>query len=408
MPERSLADAFTLLAAETVPVAQVESLAVCQARGRVLAQTIVCPLDLPGADLAAMDGYAVRSADIAPGANRLRVIGRLLAGQVLAVPLGAGACVRIMTGAPMPPGSDAVVVSESVVDDGQGHVRIPGPVEAGANRRRRGEHVHAGEVVMTPGRRLGVADVALASAMGLSVVEVFRRLHVAVLSTGDELRDAPARLPEGGAYDSNRPMLLAALAGAATVPVDLGICPDDPAALERIVARALEDELDVLLISGGAAQGDADVVRGLDRVRFVDIAVRPGRGLAIAHVARGGQRLLVLGLPGNAVAAYVLLYALALPLLRRLGGAALQPPRPLLLPIARDLHARPGRIELRRARLLGDASGRRLVDPLPEQGSAMIRSVAEADALLAVGPAAEYRSGDLLPVYPIETFEGAH
>jgi molybdopterin molybdotransferase len=408
VPERSLADAYTLLAAEVVPVAQTESLPVREARGRVLAQTLVCPLDLPGADLAAMDGYAVRSADIAPGPNRLRVMGRVLAGQVPAGMVGQGDCVRIMTGAPMPPGSDAVVVVEAVVADGAEHVRVPGPVVAGANRRRRGEHVHAGEVVMTPGRRLGVADIALASAMGLSRVDVFRRLHVGVLSTGDELRDPPAPLTEGGGYDSNRPMLLAALAAAAITSSDLGICPDDPAALERIVARALHDELDVLLISGGAAQGDADVVRGLDRVRFVDIAVRPGRGLAVAHMARGGRRLLVLGLPGNAVAAYVLMYALALPLLRRLGGAAVQPPQPLLLPIARDLHGRPGRIELRRARLLGDAAGRRLVDPLPEQGSAMIRSVADADALVAVGPAPEYRSGELLPVYPIETFEGAH
>jgi molybdopterin molybdotransferase len=407
MAELSLAQAYAALAAQVLPLAQTSEVPVHDARGRLLARALVCPRDLPGSDLAAMDGYAVRSADIAPGSNRLFVAGRVLAGQAHAAPIAAGTCVRIMTGAPMPAGSDAVVVIESVQADGAGHVLVPGPVAAGANRRCQGEHVRAGATVMAPGRRLGVADLALASAMGLPVVEVFRPLRVGVLSTGDELRDAPAPLPEGGAYDSNRPMLLSALGADRMEAADLGICPDDPVALERIVARAFDDQRDALLISGGAALGDADVVRSLDGVAFVGVDVRPGRGVAVAHLVRGGRRLFVLGLPGNAVAAYVLLYALALPLLRRMAGAAAQPPQPLLLPIARDLRSRPGRVELRRARLIDDGAGRRQVDPLPDQGSAMIRSVAEADALVAVGPASGYRSGELLPVYLIETFEAA-
>jgi molybdopterin molybdotransferase len=265
--------------------------------------------------------------------------------------------------------------------------------------------VHAGEAVLAAGRRLRVADLALAAALGHARVAVLRRLRVGVLSTGDELRDPPVALPPGGSYDSNRPMLLAALAQAALVPVDLAICPDDAAALQEKIRWAFDQQLDAVLVSGGAALGDADVVRGLGGVRFVPINVRPGRGLAMATLAHAGRHLLVLGLPGNAVAAYVLAHLLALPLLGRLAGADAGPPQAVALPAARDLQARAGRIDFRRARLVRDAYGNCSVDPLPEQGSAMIRSVCDAQAIVAVGPQAQTRAGDLLPTYLLSAFE---
>jgi molybdopterin molybdotransferase len=226
-----------------------------------------------------------------------------------------------------------------------------------------------------------------------------------VLSTGDELRDAPAALPPGGAYDSNRPMLLAALAQPALVPVDLAICPDDAGALQERIHWAFDQRLDALLISGGAALGDADVVRSLGGVRFVPINVRPGRGLAIARLEHAQRQLLVLGLPGNAVAAYVLAHLLALPLLGRLAGADMRPPQPIALPAARDLQSRAGRIDFRRARLLRDGHGNCRVDPLPDQGSAMIRSVCDAQAIVAVGPQGRTQAGELLPTYLLSAFE---
>jgi molybdopterin molybdotransferase len=282
---------------------------------------------------------------------------------------------------------------------------IPGPVTPGTNRRLRGEHVRAGETVIGAGRRLRAADLALAASLGQATLPVLRALRVGVFSTGDELLDPPAALPAGGAYDSNRPMLLAALDTALMVAIDLGICPDDAAALQGRISAAFDHQLDAVLISGGAALGDADVVRSLGGVRFVPTQVRPGRGLAVAHLARGGRRLLVLGLPGNAVAAYVIAHLLALPLLGCLAGAASQPPTPIALPAARDLTARPGRVDYRRARLLRDGAGLCQVDPLPDQGSAMIRSVCDAHAIVALGPAPLARAGELLPTYLLCAFE---
>ena len=405
MTERDLAQAFAYLAASVAPIEQVEHIALSYARGRILAAPLVSQWDLPTHDLAAMDGYAVRAQDLAGGRNILRVVATILAGHPFPGRIGRNACARIMTGAPMPEGSDAVVVMEVVQALAADTVAVPGPVPVGANRRLRGEHVRAGDTVLSPGRRLRMAELALASAIGAVEVAVYRRLRVGVLSTGDELRDPPADLRQNGAYDSNRPMLLAAVEGAFMAGFDLGICPDDSAALARFIEVAFDQRLDSLLISGGAALGDADVVRALAGVEFVPVNARPGRGIAVARLVRMGQGLLVLGLPGNAVAAYVVLHALALPLLARMAGSDARPPAPISMPIARDLRARAGRIDFLRARLTRDSAGRQVADPLAEQGSAMIRSVCDADALIAVGPAAEYRAGELLPVYLLETFE---
>ncbi len=405
MAELSLHEAFAQLAADLAAVPGEEMVALADARGRVLAQSLVAPRDLPGEDLAAMDGYAVRCADLAAGPRVLPVVAQVLAGHPAHGPLVPGTCARIMTGAPLPEGSDAVVMMEVVQAVDAGQVLVPGPVAEGANRRRRGEHVRTGQSVLAAGRRLGAADLGLAAALGHASLAVRPRLRVGVLSTGDELRDPPAALPVGSAYDSNRPMLLVALTDAGMTPVDLTICPDDAGALARRIDEAFARQLDAVLISGGAALGDADVVRAMGGVRFVPLNVRPGRGLAVARLARSGRQLLLLGLPGNAVAAYVLAHLLALPLLGRMAGRPAQPPQALALPAARDLQARPGRIDFRRARLLFDAHGQCRVDPLPEQGSAMIRSVCDAQALVAVGPAAQVRAGEALPTYLLCAFE---
>jgi molybdopterin molybdotransferase len=402
MSERDLAQAFALLAEAITPVKQTQHVDLALARGRVLAQALVATVDLPALDLAAMDGYAVRSADVTQERNELELAGHLLAGPYAGAPTGPGQCVRIMTGAPMPQGCDAVVIQEVVSTTAAGKLAIPGPVAPGVNRRRQGEHVAAGSTVLRSGRWLRPADLALASAIGASALTVVRPLRVGVLSTGDELRSAPAPLPTGTLYDSNRPMILAALGGAALVGVDLGICPDDVRALGRIVERALAQDLDALLISGGASQGDADIVRLLPDVSFLPMNLRPGRGVAWAQWQRAQQRLLLLGLPGNPVAAYVLLHLLARPLLAHLAGADAHPPLALSAPIVADLSNRPGRIDVRRARIARDGAGAMALDVLPQQGSAMIRTVCEADALVVVGPAAQYRAGALLPCYVLD------
>jgi len=405
MSERDLDRAFASLVAGVAPVTEVQRIALARSRGRVLAQPLVARRDLPPQDLAAMDGYAVCARDLADGPRALRVMGSVLAGHPYEGRLLPGTCARIMTGALMPEGADAVVMMEMAEPATPDMVALPGPLAAGLNRRVRGEHVRAGETLLPAGRRLRTTDLALACAVGEVELGVLRLLQVGVLSTGDELRDAPADLSPGCAYDSNRLMLRVAIDRVSMAGTDLGICPDDLPALEQVIESAFDQRLDALLISGGAALGDADVVRMLGGVEFVSVDIRPGRGIAVARLVRGSQKLLVLGLPGNAVAAYVLFHALALPVLARMAGANAHPPRPILLPIARDLHTRAGRIDFRRARLVLDGAGRYAVDPLPEQGSAMIRSVSDADALVAVGPAAQYRAGDLLPAYLMEVFE---
>lgn len=405
MTECDLLQAFERLVQSLTSIQEAQRVELMHARGRVLARPLVSRRDLPAQDQAAMDGYAVRAQDLAAGGRTLKVLGRVLAGHDFSDPLVPGTCVRIMTGASMPQGADSVVVMEVAQDLAPDLVALPGPISLGANRRVRGEHVRAGDEVLPPRRRLRAADLALACAVGELELEVFRMLRVGVLSTGDELRDAPAPLPPGCAYDSNRVMLRASIEQACLAVSDMGICPDDSHTLRRFIDSAFDEGLDALLISGGAALGDADIVRSLGGVEFIPVNARPGRGIAVLHLARLRQRLLVLGLPGNAVAAYVLFHTVALPALLRLAGADARPPMPLVAPIACDLQTRAGRVDFRRARLSFDGAGRAVAHPLPQQGSAMIRSVGDADALLAVGPAAQYRAGDLLPTYLIASFE---
>jgi len=406
--ESGLAEAFERLADGLAPVEQSQRIALAHARGRVLARALVARHDLPSSDQAAMDGYAVRVQDLAGGPRSLKVLGRALAGHDFGQRLAPGSCVRIMTGASMPEGADCVVLMEVAQVLGDDTVALPGPIAPGANRRVRGEHLRAGAQALPAGRRLRAADLALACALGEVELDVFRQLRVAIMSTGDELRDAPADLPPGCAFDSNRLMLQLAIGQVGLAAHDFGICPDEPEALQHRIDEAMGEGMDALLISGGAALGDADIVRMLGGVRFVAVRIRPGRGIAVARVERTDRRLLILGLPGNAVAAYVMFHSLALPVLLRLGGATdARPPEPIAMPIACDVQARAGRIDFQRARLVFDKAGRRVAQPLEQQGSAMIRSVADAHALIAVGPAGHYRAGELLPVYLLACFEEA-
>ena len=403
--EHTLAQAFERLWRDLAParLGASQTLALAHARGRILARAQHSTLDLPGTDVAAMDGYAVRAQDLAAGARNLRLLGRALAGHPFAGEVSPGGCVRTMTGAPLPAGSDALVVLEAAAEPVAGSVLLPGPVSVGANRRSRGEHVRAGETVLEAGRLLQPADLALLAALGVAALEVLVPLRVGVLSTGDELQDAPATLPPGGAYDSNRPMILAALgaAGEGVVRVDLGICPDAGPALARVLDRAGAEQLDVIVVSGGAAQGDADIVRSLEGVQFLPLAIRPGRGLAYGLLPRGERPCVLLGLPGNAVAAYVVFHLLVQPLLVRLAGADCGLPQPLPVALDHAVRTRAGRTDFRRARFVELPSGQRGARLLDAQGSAMIRSVGAADALLGVGPLADYAQGALLPAYPL-------
>jgi molybdopterin molybdotransferase len=308
-----------------------------------------------------------------------------------------------MTGAPMPQDGDAILVLEEAEWHAD-RLRVKAPVAAGRHCRVRGEHVAAGETVLHPGRRLRGTDLGLAASAGVAALAVFRRLRVGVLSTGDELVDPPEPLVGARVYDANRAFLLAALQRDGTEAFDLGIVGDSAEALAASLAHAERLGLDAIITTGGAAQGDADVVRRTSGVQYLPLAIRPGRGLAFAQRV-ASRPLVLLGLPGNAVAAFVVFQLLARPATRRLGGEVAQLPRAIPLPLASNLDCKPGRVDFQRARLVSAPCGGLAVHPLAQQGSAMLRTISEADALVAIGPASSYRAGDLVDTFLLSTME---
>ncbi|GAB4463884.1 MAG: molybdopterin molybdotransferase MoeA [Burkholderiaceae bacterium] len=401
-PERSVDEAIADLIATLQPIEGIERVPTPAALGRILAEDIAAPLDLPAFDNAAMDGYAMRAADLTSPA--LREIGTALAGHPFAGHVEPGACVRIMTGAPLPAGADTVVILEDTTrEDGQ--VRIVHAPAAGANIRRRGEHVARGDIVLPSQRQLRTADLGLAAAIGRTELPVMRRLRVGILSTGDELADPPALLGPGSSYDANRPFLRASVERSGFEAIDLGICADRSADLERVLGRALAQRLDAVLISGGAAQGDADIVRRAGGVRFVPLNIRPGRGIAVSNLAQADHALALLGLPGNAVAAFVMFHLVARPVLLHVAGGVAAVPPSFPVPLASAVHVRGGRIDYRRARFVRDASAALAVAPLKDQGSAMLRTIVEADALIAVGPRADYAAGEPVETIPLAALD---
>jgi len=397
--ELTLAQALDELVRWLPPVRAAESIDTRAAAGRMLAEDVSSTVDLPAFDNSAMDGYALRFADLQPG-HWLHEIGRAYAGHPFCGRVETGTCVRIMTGAPLPDGADTVVMLEDVTVDG-GTVRVERPPAHGANVRRRGEHVAAGDIALCAGRHLRAADLGLAAAVGAARLTVRRRLRVGVVSTGDELADPPQMLQAAASFDANRPLLGASLDRLGFESHDLGICRDTAQAFGSALERARELRLDAVVASGGAAQGDADVVRAASGVRFIALNVRPGRGVAVARIDHAGGSLALLGLPGNAVAAFVMFHLLARPLLLHLAGGEATVPQHIPLPLAGAVLLRGGRIDYRRARFVRDASGRLQVQPLLDQGSAMLRTVTEADALIALGPRAAYSDGDLVDTVPL-------
>jgi molybdopterin molybdotransferase len=397
-PELDAAAARARLSQSIVPISELEQCPTGSALRRVLGADVLATLDLPPFDNAAMDGYAVRSIDCT-GPSSLRVAGRALAGHPSAVQVKSGEAVRIMTGAALPVGADAVVAQEDVQVRGD-RVDILCGVPAATHVRPRGQHLHSGALVLARGRRLRDYDLGLAAAAGSAELTLMRKLRVGVLSTGDELHDAPSGRGPGGQYDGNRPMLLAALESAGYRAIDLGIVADHADALAEALSGAAQKQVDIVVSSGGVAQGDADIVRRFPGLEFVPLAIRPGRGVAFGRLTVGGRSLFLFGLPGNSVAAYVMYQIIVAPMLALLAGTELEPPLALQLPLAVDASTRPGRIDWRRGRFVHRYGGL-AVEPMAQQASFMLRTLSEADVLIAIGPQAEAQAGDPVEVIPL-------
>ncbi|HSV70924.1 MAG TPA: gephyrin-like molybdotransferase Glp [Methylibium sp.] len=370
-------------------VSAVERLAIRSALGRVLAADVVSAIDVPSNDNSAMDGYALRSAELAAdGPTALRVAGTGFAGAAYEGSVGAGECVRIMTGAVMPAGLDTVVPQEFTLKDEQGRVVVPaGVVRPGDNRRLKGEDLALGEAALAAGRVLRPADIGLAASLGQAELPVWRRLRVAFFSTGDELRSIGEPLDAGCVYDSNRYTIHGMLTRLGCEVIDLGVVRDDPAALEAAFRSACENA-DAVITSGGVSVGEADhtkqVMARLGEVAFWRIAMRPGRPMAFGRVTSNGRSAVLFGLPGNPVAVMVTFYAFVRDALLAMAGAA---PAPLPLLRARATAAirkKPGRTEYQRGIVSRAADGDWDVELTGAQGSGILRSMSVANGLVVL------------------------
>jgi molybdopterin molybdotransferase len=305
----------------------------------------------------------------------------------------------VLTGAPLPAGADTVVMQEDVSLE-RDTVVIGQGLKRGANRRRAGEDIRQGQVVLQPGRRLRPQDVGVAATLGRAELAVFRPVRVALLSTGDELLEPGAALSEGATFDANRTLLQGLLQAQGCAVTDLGILPDRA----EVVAATLREAAaahDVVLTSGGASRGDEDhVVRAVERqgrLHFWQIAVKPGRPLAFGQLGR----CLFIGLPGNPVAAMVCFVYFARPVLAALGGGCWPTPRAFQVPADFVIKKKPGRREYLRARLKRAADGRLWVERIAREGSGILTSLAEADGLVELAETVTaVAAGDLVEFVP--------
>jgi molybdopterin molybdotransferase len=398
-PLLSVEEAAALIA-ERVPVlAGIETVSLVEADGRIAAEDVLAGLDLPPFDNSAVDGYAVRFADLAAGPETvLPVRGRLPAGVAPGGRLAAGAAMRIFTGAPMPPGADTVFMQEDVRRDGE-TVALPAGLKPGANRRLAGEDVTRASTVIPAGRRLTPPDLALAAATGHARLAVRRRLRVAVFSTGDELAEPGAPLRLGAIHDSNRVLLVALLRRLGAEVDDLGILRDDPAILPDCL-RAAAAGHDLIVTSGGVSTGEEDhikaAVEAAGRLVFWRLAIKPGRPVAMGLV---GDAAFV-GLPGNPVAVYVTLLFVVRPLLARLGGAALDAPVSQPARAAFRYAKKAGRREYVRVSLRRGADGVVEAVKFPRDGAGVLSSLTGSDGLAELPEAVTgVEEGDRVEVF---------
>lgn len=385
-----------LALADAAPVEQIESVALAEADGRVLAEPLVAALDLPPWANSAMDGYALCLADW--NGQALPVSQRIQAGSAPA-PLQPGSCARIFTGAPLPQGADTVEMQENVDLDDAGRAVFRETLRVGQNVRAQGQETRRGECVLPAGTRLGPVELGLAASLGVAQLPVRRRLRVAVLSTGDELVEPGQALGPGQIYNSNRRLLIAWLQRLGCAVTDAGILPDD---LPRTrAALAALGEVDLILSTGGVSVGEADflglALREAGELALWKLAIKPGKPLTFGHY----QGVPVIGLPGNPASTLVTFGLLARPyMLRRLG---VQRVEPLGFPLpAGFTWSKPGmRREYLRARL---EHGR--VVPYANQSSGVLRSAAWAEGLAEVMEGSTLAEGDMLRFIPLSEILG--
>ena len=400
-PMLPVADALATVLDYAAPL-PVEVVALSDAQGRILAEDVIAGEPLPPFAASIKDGYAVVAGD---GPGVYPVIGEATAGRLPDFTLTSGAVAYITTGAPLPPGADAVVMVEqsevaededNSTDDGPKRVRIFARVKPGADVRPVGIDVSVGDPVLAAGERLGPAEIGLLATVGAAEVSLFRRPRVAILSTGDELVDPGVALGPGQIRDSNRFTLAAAVSAAGAIPVDFGIAGDSQPALERAVIRGL-DQADILITSGGVSMGDLDLIKPLlehaGTVHFGRIRMKPGKPMTFATASWNGATKLIFGLPGNPVSSLVTFYLMAVPAMRKMAGWVDPHLTRVQAVLAQSLPLDPERPEYHRAAVRWDGSlnggrGGLMAFSTGSQASSRLLSMRTANALLEL-PQAE-------------------
>jgi molybdopterin molybdotransferase len=396
----SYEEALDHLLAAAVPVTETKAVPLAAARGCILAAAQTSSIAVPPLDNSAMDGYALRCADIAQAGVALPVSQRIPAGTV-GQPLAAGTAARIFTGAPVPAGADAVVMQELCEVGADGTVIVNQVPRSGQNIRRAGEDIATGGAILAAGTRLGPAELGLAASVGLATLPVFRRLRVALLSTGDELAEPGQPLPPGGIYNSNRYFLHALLDGLGCAVTDLGRVPDTLETTRAALQKAAEGN-DLILTTGGVSVGEEDHVKTAieqaGELNLWKIAIKPGKPLAFGRVGKVGAggtagaalQADFIGLPGNPVSSFVTFLIFVRPfILKRMGASTWQPPVRRLMSASNWMKPDKRR-EFLRARITPDGKA----ELYPHQGSGVLTSCAWADGLIDNLPGQSFFAGD--------------
>ena len=372
---------------QALPTIASEELPLIQALGRIVAQDIISPINVPAHDNSAMDGFAFDGKQLGTAPLQLRVVGTALAGKAWQGNVGEGECIKIMTGAVMPEGLDTVIAQELTtlnVADGETFVEIPaGILQAGDNRRKAGEDLQRGLPALRAGSTLTPAALGLVASLGIVKVKVYRQLRVAYFSTGDEVLSLGDALREGAVYDSNRYTVFGLLSRMGCEVIDMGVVRDDPVLLEHAFKQAA-NKADVIITSGGVSVGEADftkaMMKKLGDVAFWKIAMRPGRPMAVGRLGNS----ILFGLPGNPVAVMVTFLAFVKPALLHLMGGTPNTSPYLRAKSAATLRKKPGRTEYQRGFVRTLQDGTLQVDAAGNQGSGVLRSMVEANGLIVL------------------------
>jgi molybdopterin molybdotransferase len=373
----------------------IETVSLDQAINRILAEDLLSPIDVPAADNSAMDGYAFNGNCLNTGVQviNLDVVGTALAGKPYEGEVGPGECLKIMTGAVMPAACDTVIPQELTTSNTASISFQSDQLKSGENRRLKGEDLQKGKAAIAAGRLLRPSDLGLAASLGIATLKVRRKLKVAILSSGDELRSLGESLDAGSIYDSNRYSLTGLLNRLDLEIIDCGIVRDDPESLKKAFIDAAS-KADVLISSGGVSVGEADytkqIMHELGDVGFWKIAMRPGRPMAFGILKSvpgksPARKTLFFGLPGNPVAVMVTFYQFVRSALLQLNGAKQTEP-PLVQAVSETaIRKKPGRTEFQRAILGRDSHGRPSVKLTGSQGAGILRSMSEANCFVILG-----------------------